>query len=144
MKIYSPCICRFSIFSTTWIKIRKYFLIWWLLHCYIWPGIGTKKWICVAIFTAIAVLVIVFCILCYLLKRRAVVNQGVYIYIILKFTNSWLLIWYMQIMIFYGNLNREWWNKRWKWIACFIELGLIYQHEWNSKWLEWWSSFQCY
>ncbi|XP_050280384.1 G-type lectin S-receptor-like serine/threonine-protein kinase At1g11330 [Quercus robur] len=39
-------------------------------------GIGTKKWICVAIFTAIAVLVIVFCILCYLLKRRAVVNQG--------------------------------------------------------------------
>ncbi|KAK4594723.1 hypothetical protein RGQ29_018433 [Quercus rubra] len=39
-------------------------------------GIGTKKWICVAIFTAIALLVIVFCILCYLLKRRAVVNQG--------------------------------------------------------------------
>ncbi|XP_075644731.1 G-type lectin S-receptor-like serine/threonine-protein kinase At1g11330 [Castanea sativa] len=39
-------------------------------------GIGTKKWICVAIFTAIALLVIVFCILCYLLKRRAVVIQG--------------------------------------------------------------------
>ncbi|XP_065619242.1 receptor-like serine/threonine-protein kinase SD1-7 [Quercus suber] len=38
-------------------------------------GIGTKKWICVAIFTAIALLVIVFCILCYLLKRRAVVIQ---------------------------------------------------------------------
>ncbi|KAF3945853.1 hypothetical protein CMV_027814, partial [Castanea mollissima] len=39
-------------------------------------GRGTKKWICVAIFTAIALLVIVFCILCYLLKRRAVVIQG--------------------------------------------------------------------
>uniref|UniRef100_A0A7N2LJL0 non-specific serine/threonine protein kinase n=1 Tax=Quercus lobata TaxID=97700 RepID=A0A7N2LJL0_QUELO len=39
-------------------------------------GIVTKKWICVAIFKAIALLVIVFCILCYLLKRRAVVIQG--------------------------------------------------------------------
>ena len=131
----------------TWIKIRKYFLIWWLLTLLYMTRYRNKEVdMCCNFHSHCSTRDCFLHIVLFTQTESSCKSRCVYIYIykIFKFTNSWLLIWYMQIMIFYGNLNRERWNKWWKWISCSIELGPIYQHEWNSKWLEWWSSFQCY